>query len=110
MPEPTELHMHIPLRFLPLAAAAMLAFSGCASLEGLGLAAEDTSDEGVAAEAASRLNGDSMTASATLSVVVENGMATLYGTVPNEMTRQRAIQILKDTPGIFDVLDRTRKL
>ena len=36
-------------------------------------------------------------------------MATLYGTVPNEMTRQRAIQILKDTPGIFDVLDRTRK-
>ena len=101
--------MNIPLRFMPLAAAAMLAFSGCASLDGLGLGDDDTSDDGIAATAASRLNGDSMTASATLSVAVENGMATLYGTVPNEMTRQRAIQILKDTPGIFDVLDRTRK-
>ena len=102
--------MKKPLRLLPLAAAWMLVFSGCASLEGMDLGDDATSDDGIASIAASRLNGDSMTASSTLSVVVENGMATLYGTVPNEMTRQRAIQILKDTPGIFDVLDRTRKL
>ncbi|MGD9780525.1 MAG: BON domain-containing protein [Kiritimatiellia bacterium] len=101
--------MKKPLRFLLLAAAATFAFSGCASLDGMGLGDDDTSDDGIASLAASRLNGDSMTASATLSVAVENGMATLYGTVPNEMTRQRALQILRDTPGIFDVLDRTRK-
>jgi osmotically-inducible protein OsmY len=45
----------------------------------------------------------------TLSASVESGLATLYGTVPDEATRQRAIGILENTPGIFDVLDQTRK-
>ena len=36
-------------------------------------------------------------------------VSTLYGMVPNEATRQRALQILRGTPGIFDVVDQTRK-
>ena len=89
--------------------AGLLAWSGCAALEGQDLAAEPTSDEGIAAVATSRLNDDSVVGRATLSVTVDNGLAILYGTVPDEAARQRALQIVRGTPGIFDVLDRTRK-
>ena len=97
-------------KILPfLALAAGLALSGCAALEGQDLAADPTSDEGIAAIANSRLNDDSMVGSSTLSATVEDGLATLNGIVPNEATRQRALQILRGTPGIFDVVDHTRK-
>ena len=101
--------MKNPLRFLPLAAATLFALSGCAALEGQDLSDEPVSDEGISALANSRLNDDAMVARATLNVAVENGMATLRGAVPDEATRQRAIQILEGTPGIFDVLDHTHK-
>lgn len=92
-----------------LALAAGLALSGCAALEGQDVAAIPTSDEGIAALANSRLNDDAMVARATLSARVDNGLATLFGTVPDEATRLRALQILRGTPGIFDVLDQTRR-
>ena len=92
-----------------LALAALLALSGCAALEGQDISAEPTSDEGIAALANSRLNDDAMVARATLSARVDNGLATLFGTVPDEATRLRALQILRGTPGIFDVLDQTRR-
>ncbi len=92
-----------------LALAALLALSGCAALEGRDISAEPTSDEGIAALANSRLNDDAMVARATLSARVDNGLATLFGTVPDEATRLRALQILRGTPGIFDVLDQTRR-
>ena len=88
-------------------AAVILALSGCASLDGADF---DTDTDGAAtALANSRLNNDPMVASATLSASVEEGLGILYGTVPNEMVRQRALQILSATPGIYEVLDRTRK-
>ena len=93
-----------------LALAAGLALSGCAALEGQDVAAIPTSDEGIAALANSRLNDDSMVGSSTLSATVENGLATLSGVVRDEAARQRAIQILRGTPGIFDVVDHTRRL
>ena len=86
-----------------------LALSGCAILDGEDLGDDPTSDEGIASIAAGRLNNDVLVARCTLSVTVQQGLATLYGTVPDEATRQRALQILAGTPGIFDVLDRTRK-
>ncbi len=95
------------LFFLPL--AAMILLSGCAILQHQDLSDDPISDEGIASIAASRLNSDSMTARSTLSVRVENGLAILYGTVPNEAVRQRAIQILEGTSGIFEVLDETQK-
>lgn len=83
--------------------------AGCAIIQGQDLSDDPTSDEGITAIANSRLNSDAMVAQATLNVTVENGMAVLYGVVPDEATRQRAIQILQGTDGIFDVLDRTRR-
>ena len=95
----------IPLLML----AALLAWSGCAALEGQDLAAEPTSDEGVAAVANSRLNDDAVVGRAMLSVTVDNGLAILYGSVPDEAARQRALHVVRGTPGVYDVLDRTRK-
>ena len=89
--------------------AALLAWSGCAALEGQDLAAEPTSDDGVAAVANSRLNDDAVVGRAMLSVTVDNGLAILYGTVPDEAARQRALHVVRGTPGVYDVLDRTRK-
>lgn len=89
--------------------AALLAWSGCAALEGQDLAAEPTSDEGVAAVANSRLNDDAVVGRAMLSVTVDNGLAILYGSVPDEAARQRALHVVRGTPGVYDVLDRTRK-
>lgn len=89
--------------------AALLAWSGCAALEGQDLATDSSSDEGIASVVNSRLNDDSMVGRATLSVTVDNGLAILYGTVPDEASRQRALQIVRGTPGVYDVLDRTRK-
>ena len=78
-------------------------------MQGEDLSADPTSDAGIAAIANSRLNDDTIVGRATLSVSVENGLATLYGIVPDEATRQRAIQILQNTDGIFDVVDQTHK-
>ena len=95
----------LPLLFL----AALLALSGCAALEGQDVAAIPTSDEGIAALANSRLNDDAVVGRAMLSVTVDNGLAILYGTVPDEAARQRALHVVRGTPGVYDVLDRTRK-
>ena len=89
--------------------AALLAWSGCAALEGQDLSAEPTSDDGVAAVANSRLNDDAVVGRAMLSVTVDNGLAILYGSVPDEAARQRALHVVRGTPGVYDVLDRTRK-
>ena len=96
-------------RFLPWLLLALLGLSGCAALEGQDLSNDPVSDDGIASIANSRLDSDPMTARATLSVTVDSGLAILYGTVPNEATRQRAIQILQGTEGIFEVLDQTQR-
>ena len=97
------------IHHLSILAVLLLLFSGCAMLQEDAFDFDPGSDEGIAAAAASRLNSDGMTARATLSVNVENGRATLYGTVPDPVTRERAIQILQGTPGVIDVRDHTRR-
>ena len=94
------------LLFLTGSAAALL-LTGCAMLQDPDVA--ETSDQDAAVLAMDRLNREAMTARATLSVQVEDGLAILYGTVPDEATRQRALQVLEGTPGVYEVLDRTRR-
>ena len=94
--------------FLSLLAAALALASGCAVLEGQDLGDDPIDDDGIAAVANSRLNDDAWIARATLSVTVQQGIAVLYGTVPDEATRQRALRILEASPGVAEVLDRTR--
>ena len=94
---------------LGAAAALVLALAtGCAILEGQEWTPDPASDAGIQAAAAERLSRDAVTADANLLVTVENGLATLTGNVPSEAVRQRAIQILENTDGIFEVRDHTR--
>lgn len=93
------LHTAAATLFLALAA-------GCAVLDQA--APDPDSDAGIQASAMDGLSRDSMTADANLLVTVDNGLATLTGSVPNEAVRQRAIQILEHTDGIFEVRDHTR--
>ncbi len=97
------------LLFLFASCLAWAMLSGCATFQDDPFANEPETDEGVAALASSRLSSDPMTGSATLKVGVDEGLAILYGTVPNEATRQRALRILETTPGVYEVLDQTRK-
>lgn len=95
-------------KFLRIAAAALFLTlaAGCAVLDRA--APEPGSNAAVQAAAMDGLSRDPMTGSANLLVTVENGLATLTGSVPSVAVRQRAIQILERTEGIFEVRDHTR--
>ena len=80
-----------------MAALALVFAAGCATLENTGWNPDPASDAGIQA-------------AANLVVTVENGLATLTGTVPDAAVRARAIQILENTDGIFEVRDHTRIL
>jgi hypothetical protein len=89
-------------KFAPLFALAFLA--GCLSS---GPDASSVSVSAVAADARSRLAADAMTDRAALSVSVADGVAVLSGPVATEAVHQRALQIVRGTPGVFAVEDRT---
>ncbi len=94
---------------LPLMTALLFALSGCASLNGDSFDDDAMTDQGATSLANSRLNNAPGVSSSTLSASVEDGLGILYGVVPNEMVRQQALQVLAGTPGVYEVLDRTRK-
>jgi len=82
---------------------ALALFAGCLAADPAG----DVSVSAVASDARSRLAADSFVSRAALSVSVADGVAVLTGPVPSEAVRQRALQILRGTPGVFAVEDRT---
>lgn len=94
-------------KFLPAVAVLSLALAaGCAVFDQA--APDPGSDAGIQAAAMDGLSRDPMTGDANLLVTVDNGLATLTGSVPNTAVRKRAIQILERTDGIFEVRDHTR--
>lgn len=84
-----------------------LCVAGCAELSGSDIYADPTTSAGVTADARARLRADEMTARAAFGVRVENGTAILSGMTRDEAARQRALSILRGTPGVFAVDDRT---
>ena len=90
-------------KFVSLAALALLA--GCLASSGPDSA--DVSPASVQTDARARLAGDPITARAALAVTVSDGVATLTGPVLSEAVHQRALQLVKGTPGVFAVEDRT---
>jgi len=93
---------------LPMIAALVLALTGCTTFNGEGLDDDSLTDAGATSLANNRLSSSPMVSSFTLSASVEDGLGILYGVVPNQMVRQQALQILSGTPGVYEVLDRTR--
>jgi osmotically-inducible protein OsmY len=80
--------------------------SGCSSFtEGYGYA-EATQDEQIERAAMDRLTQDDLTAPEGLGVRVENGVATVYGSVPTAPIRLRALSVVNGTPGVTEVVDK----
>lgn len=78
---------------------------GCATSPGTAA----LSDEEIAADVRARLREDSVTGRYGWGVAVEDGVVTLYGAVPDEMVRRRAVGVAVSTPGVVRVVDEVRR-
>ena len=66
----------------------------------------DRSDRAVAHRAAERLRNSSFLAIRRLTCDVHEGMLTLRGRVPNFYTKQVALSLISDVPGVEEITDR----
>lgn len=80
--------------------------AGCATGSGGGTD-PGTSDEAVQTRVVQRLRADLDTAPLNLGVQVEDGVATLSGRIDAPATRMRAVSIVRGTPGVRGVIDKT---
>ena len=84
---------------------AILWSAGCASLD----STVPEGDLDLAAAAQHRLVEDSVTSRLALGVSVNQGVATLNGSVRDAGAKARALAILRGTPGIKGVVDNTTR-
>ncbi len=78
---------------------------GCASLT----SADMGSDAELAAAIQDRLSQDAVTGRAPLGVSVDQGVATLSGSLRDAGARARALSIVRGTPGVRGVVDSTTR-
>ena len=98
--------MNTVFRFSLLAIlAAVMTLAGCATIPD-DSAVEPTTDAQLANAVLQRLTQDSVTGMSTFNVEAENGVVTLYGSLPDNTTRARAIAIARSTPGVKDVINK----
>ncbi len=69
-------------------------------------AVQNLDDRQIANDINFRLREDSWTKVMTFGVAVENGIATIQGSVPDEVTRARVLGIVRSTPGVTEVVDK----
>ncbi len=53
-----------------------------------------------------RLRDDAVTSLHNIGVESRNGMVTVYGSVPDDMTRRRVLSVVRGTPGVAGINDR----
>ncbi len=53
-----------------------------------------------------RLKDDLEASRHMISATTRDGVVTLYGTVPDAMTRRRVLAVVRSTPGVYDIDDR----
>ncbi len=53
-----------------------------------------------------RLQMDAMTSQHSIGVDSRNGVVTVYGSVPDDMTRHQVLSVVRGTPGVMGVHDR----
>lgn len=91
-----------------LALTALLFATGCATLPDES-SAEPTTDEELANLVIQRLSQDAVTGMSTFNVEAENGVVTLYGSLPDNSLRARAIAVARSTPGVRDVINKVTR-
>ena len=87
------------------ALAAVMTLAGCATMDD-GTALEPTTDAQLANSVLHRLSQDAVTGMSTFNVEAANGVVTLYGSLPDNTIRARAIAIARSTPGVKDVINK----
>lgn len=94
--------------FLSIVAISLMT-PGCAHRDSSGLAAAAAAspDEKIAMEAKHRLYSDPVTARLNLGIVSDDGVVTLTGRIDNSAMRMRAISVIRSTPGVRGVIDKT---
>ena len=85
--------------------AAVMTLAGCATMTD-DSALEPTTDAELANAVVQRLAQDAVTGMSTFNVEAENGVVTLYGSLPDNTIRARAIAIARSTPGVKDVINK----
>jgi hyperosmotically inducible periplasmic protein len=85
--------------------AAMMTLAGCTTMQDSS-SVEPTTDAQLANAVLQRLTQDAVTGMSTFNVEAENGVVTLYGALPDNTIRARAIAIARSTPGVKDVINK----
>ncbi|HMO04631.1 MAG TPA: BON domain-containing protein [Kiritimatiellia bacterium] len=80
--------------------------AGCASLPALDNGG-DPSDTAVRVRIEQRLSSDPVTAPLRLGITVDDGIVTLSGRIDQAHVRLRAVSIVRGTPGVRGVIDKT---
>ena len=94
------------LRFSLMATlATIMTLTGCTTMTN-DAAVAPTSDAELANSVLQRLTQDAVTGMSTFNVQAENGVVTLYGSLPDNTVRARAIAIARSTPGVKNVINK----
>lgn len=80
--------------------------SGCASLPAVD-GGGDPADAAVRGRIEQRLSADPVTAPLRLGIQVDDGIVTLSGRIDQAHVRLRAVSIVRGTPGVRGVIDKT---
>ena len=86
--------------------AAMLACSGCTSMDSARLSPDP--DQALARAVMDRISLDPMMKNPAISASSSGGVVTLRGVVTDDAQRSRALSITRSTPGVSRVVDQTR--
>ena len=87
------------------ALAAVMTLASCTTMPD-DSALVPTTDAQLANAVLQRLSQDAVTGMSTFNVEADNGVVTLYGSLPDNTTRARAIAIARSTPGVKDVINK----
>lgn len=88
----------------------IMGLTGCATHEPTLTQEVSSRDALIAREAIDRLNADSVTGRYAFNVIVQNGVATVEGAVPDESFRLRVLGIVRATKGVQQVVDRLYRM
>lgn len=84
--------------------------AGCAALTDTAnrRASADMSEDDlrVTREVLNRLQDDVVTGQLSIGAESSNGVVTLYGSVPDDVTRHRVLNVVRGAPGVMSINDR----
>jgi len=89
------------MRVCAIAAVWVAGLAGCDTVQ------PRTEDQGLTQSVMERLYQDNLVSRQVLGVTVQNGVATLRGSITDEGVRARAKAIVQSTPGVVEVKDQT---